>query len=197
MKRFQFRLEKLLELRRRAERDVQGELSAVQRRYRVALDEREGLREELQRRSAEFRAFRTAAAAYTARDVGEQEEYIDALASRIDDAGRRVDVVRKELEKVTGRLIEARRKRRALEILRERRLADHHILEAREERIENDEVGEWQRRLHGRIDEGVGASVRIAAAPLTAVDSEYDETELAPVSVDVDKAFFRVGRRTA
>jgi len=149
VKRFAFRLERLRELRERAERDRAAELGAAMR-------EEQDHREQLARARAALE--RVGEQAANAADGGATTAGMLRNVGLVRDvAGDHVDLVSRSLEAASARVDEererwgeARRDLRVLEKLKERRLGDWRAESSRAEQKETDEVA----RDHHREDEG-------------------------------------------
>jgi flagellar FliJ protein len=122
-KRFQFRLEPVLRLRGQEEESRQREFADVQRRV-VEQEERiESLGEEKSANQARLVDLYREGGNIEA--VVEHQRYINTLDIRRAYASRELQRHQAELEKRRQALLEARKKRRGLELLKERRQAEY------------------------------------------------------------------------
>lgn len=153
MHRFAFKLEKILELRRHAEREWEIRLGEVT--GRIVSAENEIAQWGTRRRS-------TSRIAVVAGSVDmdllySREEYLLLVDQRVRQLQVRVAAMEVEREKVRVGYLDASRKRKALSKLRERREQSYYSLARRQEVHVLDEIGGDQavRRLHEREDNDV------------------------------------------
>ncbi|MDP6699394.1 MAG: flagellar export protein FliJ [Candidatus Latescibacteria bacterium] len=140
MRRFDFRFQRLLELKERSEDQRKaelGEVMAVYNRERAKLGE-------LQQ---SFGAYRRAALALPDQRVdpallGINASYLLRLQREIGEQREHLDRVESVVEDKRGKLLEATRERRVYEILKERAEEEHRREVVRQERIQLDEIGE-------------------------------------------------------
>lgn len=139
MARFHFRLERVLSVRRHEEERERVLFGAALRRK---LEAEMGL-EEVRARLAEAMDHATVLSSGrpTIEDFVRLHEYRLALFARERDAERTVDEAAVALEQQRLRLVEARKRRRALEMLRERKLTEWRHAEEEREQAEIDEIG--------------------------------------------------------
>lgn len=139
MPRFQFRLERILSVRRHQEDRERLRFGQAMRRKlecAVKLDEvRARIREAVERASA------VTAGRPTVEDFVRMHEYRLALLRREADAERALEDAAVALEQQRLKLVEARRRRRALELLRERKWREWRRTEEEREQQELDEIG--------------------------------------------------------
>ena len=140
MPRFRFEYETLLRVRRRAERDVQLEFAAIERE-RLAMEEAirsrhraaRACREDLRVALAPGRRTAMGPVRLQAGASLRLQSQTHRLAIELAGAMRRQDEVR-------GRLLEATRARKAVELLREKRLAEWKREQDRREAAEQDDL---------------------------------------------------------
>ena len=140
MRRFDFRFQRLLELKARSEdqrKAALGEVIAVYNRERAKLGE-------LQQ---SFGVYRRAALALPDQRVdpallGINASYLLRLQREIGEQHEHLDRVESVVEDKRGKLLEATRERRVYEILKERAEEEHRREVVRQERIQLDEIGE-------------------------------------------------------
>jgi len=140
VKRFAFRLERLRELRERAERERAAHLGAAMREEQARADVLAREREDLERAS-EQKAGLTGERALPAGLLNGLERARDAAEARIEDAARRLGVAAERVEAERETYGVARRELRIVEKLKEKRFDAWREGTAREEQKENDEAG--------------------------------------------------------
>lgn len=142
MKRFAFRLEKLLRLRSQqtdqAKRAFGVALAQEAEAERALLEARETLAARLaqvgQRERAGLSAF----------EFGNLRSYVKFLDRQVEEAAGRLATAREQTAVRRAQLLEARRRERALEKLKERRQEAYTLEALREEQKELDEFGDRQ-----------------------------------------------------
>lgn len=137
MRRFEFDLEKVLELRRYAERDWELKLAAVT--GQIVGAEREILDLNAAREST------TAVGVLPGRvDMGSlsgREEYLALISRRTIELRGRLARLEREREEVRAEYLKAAQARKAISKLRDRRAAEHYREARKEEAREYDEIG--------------------------------------------------------
>ncbi len=139
MKRFAFRLERIRELRARAERERAADLGAAMREEHQSAELLAAARRELERTGEQA----AAAASATPQPAGmlrNLNEARDAAEVRVEAASAELEAARERVAQEQERYGEARRELRVVEKLREKRLDAWREDGAREERKETDEV---------------------------------------------------------
>lgn len=146
MARFRFRLERVLSVRQHQEERERMRFAAALRRKTLAEQEVESIKKEIV--SAVTQAAEKMAGMTTVDDLVRLYDYRIALMRKQDLAEKDLEAATADFEAARRHLIEARKKRRVLERLRER----HHLLwredEGRKEQDDLDEIGlaSFQRR---------------------------------------------------
>lgn len=142
MKRFSFRLEKLLRLRSQQTEQVKRALAAAMAAEEQVRQQMQQLHTQLNARLVEIR--QKERAGLTAFDFGIQRTHIRFLQGRFNQVLEKLKEAEEFTARVRQELMEARRRERALERLRERKLETytHEIL--KEEQKELDEFGDRQ-----------------------------------------------------
>lgn len=143
MKRFSFRLQRLLQLASQEERAIQSELAAAHDRYEAALgrlndarDACDAARDSILTREQE---------GLSADELTLEYLFLERAERAAEEAAQQVDAVRAEVDAIRARLWEVRKERRSLETLRDRRLAEHRRAEAAEEQAFLDELAAHRR----------------------------------------------------
>ncbi len=139
---FHFRLETLLTQRRHAEETLQCELSEARK---VLAAEQAALREAKGARSRSMRELRRAQEArFRADEVLLYYPYLERLAQAIDSQARRVNIAERRVSQTRYALIEAMKKRKVLEKLREKQARAHQHEAAVLEQRMHDEAATQQ-----------------------------------------------------
>ncbi len=146
MNRFRFRLETLLRLRRRTEDEIKLEMAARNREIGESGRRMMRLHDELTGMQERERQMRPHAHDVTA--LRYSVAYRHSLKLSMLNEGRTTDRLRREAHDIRQRLIEATRKRRAVELLRERRFEQWRKEYSDREQKYIDEVSRqaWSRR---------------------------------------------------
>ncbi len=144
MKKFQFKLERLLDLRHAKEREVQNELAQV-----LSLQNRERMKQEQYRRSITEQHQKFAGRIRQGRfSYGEAvmfERFIEFAHMVIRDQQDKIDRMEPEIQKVRERLVEASKQRKVVERLKDRRWQEFQYEYNREMGKENDDMNQ---KLH-------------------------------------------------
>lgn len=138
MKRFEFRLERVLGYRQKLEEQrhqlfgralqmVQTQQAGLLALYQLVSQAKEEMRGQ-SRSTVDVQALR------------QQRVYLGTVTRQVAVALKRLRTLEHELDRCRRMLIEARKDRRALELLREKRRADHEVEAGREAQKELDEV---------------------------------------------------------
>ncbi len=148
MMRFQFRLQRILDLAGHRERAALERLAAANRAYEAEL-ERLVEAQDLYDRCVE-ELTRREAAGLSADQMTLERVFLERAQRHVHAQARQTELARGEVEAARGALWQARKERKTLEGLRERRLAEHRAAAAREEQKILDELA-----LGGRPGDGV------------------------------------------
>jgi flagellar FliJ protein len=138
---FRFRLERVHDLRRQAERGAQEELAGALGRQATEEQSLGQVDETIEAARERFR--NVASGAGTARpgdDLAATNAYLERLAGRRAVAVRDLNLSRGEVDRKRSSLELAARERQALDRLRDRRRAEHDRETARAEGAQNDEL---------------------------------------------------------
>lgn len=151
MKRFSFRLDRVLEFRKNQRRAAEIQLEQTRRRLALLRIEET----ELDASAAHTREDRSLAPWTTGRELAASEHYLRALAAR--QAELRAAAARNQaaVEKARLHLIDRDRQVKLLEKLRGRRLREHQIEEDREQEAQAGEhsLNRWRKRRPQAADE--------------------------------------------
>jgi flagellar FliJ protein len=121
MRRFRFRLETLLQMRRRREEEIKLRLAAKNSHIIKAQEELGGLHAEMERAQKADRESRTKALQALA--LRQAVVYRHRLKADIAAKNGQIDGLRNEAEEIRRALVVAKQKTRAVELLREKRQA--------------------------------------------------------------------------
>jgi len=142
MKRFQFRLEKVLSLRHQETDQAQRALGAAMAQEDLARRATDNAHAVLNARLVEIR--HRERTGLTAFDFGLLRDHIQVLQQELQAAEDALELVRQLTERKRQELVAARQRERSLERLRERRLQGYTSDSVREEQKELDEFGDRQ-----------------------------------------------------
>lgn len=141
MRRFRFSLQKLLDFRRRQEDEKKADLARVQGR----INRQQGLINDLKDRRKRMAGPRPdAPAVLSARETALRSMLFIGIDGRITSARKKVEGLQPELQQATGAYMEARRNRRVIERLREKKEAEFKQEERRRENRQLSEISEQQ-----------------------------------------------------
>ena len=137
MRRFRFKLDKLLELRRYAEQEWELKLAEVTGRVVVAEEE---IREWARRRH-DTRRFHAGAGTVDMLLMRSREDYVMRIDQRVFELQYQLVALEAERSKVRDGYVEASKKRKALSRLEERQAKEYYRDALREEGRVLDEIG--------------------------------------------------------
>ncbi len=141
MKKFNFKLQTLLNLREAREREIRNELARI-----VSLQNREREKQaDLRRRIDEQKALfgeKLRSGAYSPAEAILFERFVDVSLRAIDAAEGRIRGMEPRVKEVRDRLIEASRARKVVDKLKERRKAEYDYAVNRELNKESDETNQ-------------------------------------------------------
>lgn len=141
MKRFEFRLQKLLDLREAREKEIKSELAKLMQDQNAERARQEELRGGIERQRRDF-GERFRRGAYTPHEAILFERYVDVSYRAIEAAEERIRAMEPAIEKVRQRLVEASRQKKVVEKLKERRRAEYEYETNRELMKENDDMNQ-------------------------------------------------------
>lgn len=141
MKKFQFRLQKLMEIREAKKKEVQNELAQI-----MSIQNREKLKQEQYRRSIEEQHVKfnnmIRTGQYSYKDSLMFERYVEFALKVIKLQQEKIDGMEPEIQKVRDRLVEASRQLKVVEKLKERKLQEYQYELNRETFKENDDINQ-------------------------------------------------------
>ncbi|HEY3265992.1 MAG TPA: flagellar export protein FliJ [Armatimonadota bacterium] len=138
MKRFVFRLQTALDLRRRKEELLRAELARLQERARLEKERLDNLY--IAQADAMERAAQARVGPIVAEQAFARARHLMDLEDGIETQTRLVELTQSEVDRKMAEVVHATQETRALEKLRERHLEDHRKLELQEEQKFLDEL---------------------------------------------------------
>ncbi|RKY03743.1 MAG: flagellar export protein FliJ [Spirochaetes bacterium] len=139
MKKFVFRLDRVLKLRRQIEERIEIEFALKNSEYIAVKNEIERNKEELMLFISENSIIE---GSFSIEEIQAADNYIFRLEKRIKDLKVELDEKKKELDRVRELLNEAKKARKILEKLREKRLNEYINAANREEVNELDDINQ-------------------------------------------------------
>lgn len=141
MKKFKFRLQKLLDLREAAEQEIKNELAELLNKQNAVRMRQQGYRNAIARERDSFaRKLREKKASYE--DIMTFERFYDSTSRAIDISEQEILSMEDDIQKVRDRLIEASRERKVVEKLKEKKLEEYNYELNREIIKENDDANQ-------------------------------------------------------
>jgi flagellar FliJ protein len=141
MKKFQFRLQKLLDIREARENEIKNELMkvlALQNKERVFQDE---LSNKIQLYESGYRDMQKRGA-FKPEDALAVMRFADISRRAINEAERRIEKLEPEAQKIRERLIVASRDKKIVEKLKERKFEEYNYELNKEIAKENDDMNQ-------------------------------------------------------
>jgi flagellar FliJ protein len=157
MKKFEFKLQRLLDLREAREREVKNELSVL-----VSEQNRERLKQDdLRRNITEFGAGlreKMKKGEVVSGDAMQYGKFVSLATMAINSSEHRIQEMEPGIREVRGRLIEASKERKVVEKLREKKMEEYRYELNRETAKENDDMNQkiYLRRMVQAALEGGG-----------------------------------------
>jgi flagellar FliJ protein len=155
MKKFEFRLQRLLDIRAAREDEIKNELASlvsVQNRERAM---QEDLLEKM-RASGLILGEQWRKGQFSARNAMMYGRFVDSASRAIESAEHRILDMEPAINEVRGRLIEASKEKKIVEKLKERKLEEYSYDLNREIARENDDMNQkiYMRNLRDAANEG-------------------------------------------
>jgi flagellar FliJ protein len=141
MKKFQFRLQKLLDIREARENEIKNELMkvlALQNKERVFQDE---LRNKIQHYETGYRDMQKKGI-FAPEDALAVLRFADVSRRAINEAERRIEKLEPEAQKIRERLVIASRDKKIVEKLKERKIEEYNYELNKEIAKENDDMNQ-------------------------------------------------------
>lgn len=141
MKKFQFRLQKLLDIREARENEIKNELMkilALQNKERVFQDE---LRNKIQHYETGYRDMQKKGS-FRSEDALAVLRFADVSRKAIDEAERRIEKLEPEVHRIRELLVIASRDKKVVEKLKERKFEEYNYELNKEIAKENDDMNQ-------------------------------------------------------
>ncbi len=146
MKKFTFRLQTLLDLREAREKEIQGELArlvGIQNQERVRQQE---IQERINRERQDF-SEKMRKGEFRPREALLYEKFVDVSRRAIGVAEDRIQSMEPEVNRVREKLVDARREKRVVEKLKERKYEEYQYRVNRTLARENEDINQ---KIHMR-----------------------------------------------
>lgn len=140
MKKFQFRLQKLLEIKEHKEKLVENELAKAERKKYKLIEKKDHLLDEYQDSKVKMKKEEQKKILTVDRMLMYQR-FFRRLKAGVASQNKLIHLADEEIKLVNDRLIEARKERRGLERLKEKKLKSYNYELEKEEQNFFDEVG--------------------------------------------------------
>jgi flagellar protein FliJ len=141
MKKFTFKLQALLNYRNAKEKEIEGELAGV-----IGKQNRERLKREEMVRSIEnekaLYSKRVKEGDFNPKEAILFEKYVDISRKAVGLTDRRIEAMEPEINRIRGKLLEARRDKMVIEKIREKRYNEYMYNVNREIAKENDDMNQ-------------------------------------------------------
>jgi flagellar FliJ protein len=141
MKKFKFSLQRLLEIREAAEKEIKNELAAIMALQNAERARQDELRTNIDLHRKNFRE-RMKEGKYRITEGIYLEKFLDISHRAIVAAERKIEEIEPEVQEVRDRLVEASRERKVVEKLRERKLEEYNYHVNSELAKENDDINQ-------------------------------------------------------
>lgn len=138
MKRFSFKLQRLLEIREKKEEEAKVELSKASGAYQYEIQRKQKVLSTIDDYRHEIASSH---AQLDIRKLRHYDQYIKASDFAVLELDKLIEEKRQIMEKYLARYTEAKRDRRAVEILKEKALERYNDEQKKEEQAESDEIG--------------------------------------------------------
>ena len=145
MKRFVFRLESVLQLRKQRQEAALTALGAAQRAHQEAVEYKRSLTQTLQ--SSLLKREHLANSATSPLSYRMEQDFIDGTKARLVKAEHGIIRAQRGVEKALRSYLMARRQTRMIEVLREKDEADHRALARKKELKQMDEMNIMRARV--------------------------------------------------
>jgi len=149
MKKFDFKLQKLLEIREAHERDVKNELASLVSIQNVERTKQEELLKHISSEQTSFRE-RLKTGAFTAKEAMLFEKFVDISRRAVDLSQDKIMEMEPGIREVRERLIQASKEKKVVEKLKEKKRAEFDYDLNREIAKENDDINQkiYLRKQH-------------------------------------------------
>ncbi len=140
MKKFQFRLEKLLDIRRYKEKLVENELAKAERKKYILIEKKEGYLNEYEESKLKMRKDEKKKV-LTIERMQFYQRFFKRLKSSASSQNKLIMIADEEMKLIHNKLVEARKQKMILERLKEKKLSKYMYELQKEEQNFFDEVG--------------------------------------------------------
>jgi len=139
MKKFKFKLEKLLDLRKIKEKEVQSELAYIVGIQNIKKIEQEKVKNGILQQKSDYKN-KLKQKSFSGREAIMFEQYIDISLRAIEVSEKKIEEMEPEINEIRERLIEASRERKVVEKLKEKKLEEFEAELLREMNKEADDI---------------------------------------------------------
>jgi flagellar protein FliJ len=141
MKKFRFRLQKLLDIRETQEKQIKNELAALVSLQNIERNKQTELQQKMSDRKQSLRIMMKNRA-FSYNEVMMFERFKDSAHKAIDIAERKILEMEPEILRVRERLVNASKEKKVVEKLKERKFNDYTYAVNRETAKENDDTNQ-------------------------------------------------------
>jgi flagellar protein FliJ len=141
MKKFRFKLQKLLDLRQAQEKVVKNELAKLIHIQNIEKNRQNELRQRISEEKTALRK-RMQDESFSYKEIFVYERFKDASFKAINIAERKIQEMEPEIQRVREKLVEASRERKVVEKLKEREFEEYMYEVNRELAKENDDFNQ-------------------------------------------------------
>lgn len=140
MRRFQFRLQKLLDIRGYKEKQVKNEMAGARRRRNLLVEKKEKFLKEAQKSRKKMRVEENQKK-LTIERFNQYQRYFKRLRVNVKTQDKLISLADEEINLINSRLVQARKDKRVLERLKENKLKEYLYELQKEDQDFFDEVG--------------------------------------------------------
>jgi len=141
MKKFKFKLQKLLEMREAKEKKIENELAVIIGKQNVERTKQTNLRELIKKQQVDFRE-RMQKNKFSSKEVLLFEKFVNISYRAIDVSEKKIIAMEPAVAEVRGRLIKASIEKKVVEKLKEKKLEEFTYNLNREIAKENDDMNQ-------------------------------------------------------
>ncbi len=183
MKRFRFRLQRLLEIREHKEKQVKNELAGAEGKKYIHVEKKEKILKEDQG-SRKNMHLEQEKRKLTIDRFHQYQRYFNRLKANVTARDKLISLIDDEIKVINERLVEARREKRVLERLKENKLKEYQYEMQREDQNFFDEVGnnkfikskiEEKGRKKAEVKEKVGIPIKYKEIEKGPTEQLYEE----------------------
>ncbi len=141
MKRFRFRLQRLMDIREAKEKKIKNELAELVNIQNIERNKQNELRQKISTRKKTLREV-LAKKTFSYNEVMMYEKFTDAANKAINIAESKIQQMEPEIQKVREKLVDASKEKKVVEKLKERRFKEYLYKFNREIAKENDDINQ-------------------------------------------------------